>query len=121
MAAHKLWSNERKAYIQSLLPNKRILFVNVNGEPKANWNETDGDYDVIIGYCQSSDYYVSINYDLHKGRKSCTLSCITEYISGKEIRVGKRLRNSEKIVYIPSRQMEEFCRNFSYYMKIYNN
>lgn len=120
MPAHKIWSNERKGYIQSLLPDKRILFANINGEPKAYWNETEGDYEVIIGYCQSSDYYVSMNYDLHNGRKSCTLSCISEYISNNEIRVGRRARNLERILYVPSRRIEEFCRWFSYYMKMYN-
>lgn len=121
MPAHKIWSNERKGYIQSLLPDKRILFANVNGEPKAYWNEPEGDYEVIIGYCQSYDYYVSMNYDFHVGRKSCTLSCISEYISNDEIGVGRRARSMERIVYVPSRRIEEFCRWYSYYMEIYNN
>ncbi len=122
MSGRKIWSDQKKKYISSLLPAKKILFANVDGKPKAYWDITTETYDIIIGYCYNNDYYVAIKYDLHRENKTVYLECISEFITKKhKICVGKRKRSSERIIYIPSKELEEFCSYYSYYMDKYQN
>lgn len=120
MAGNKRWSEQRKEYIRSLIPNKRILFAIVNGAPKIYWEQLADNYDIIVGLSES-DYYIVMNANLHNGCKSAVVDCISEFTQGKKIEVGIRKRSGERVLFVPSCKIEEFFNYFSYYMEKYKS
>ena len=125
MANNKIWSEEKKKYIMSLVGRKKILFANVNGSTIAYWAETNNDYDIIIGYEASKDMYYACDARLHKGKKSARFAC-PEFERKKisDICVGHRKIADERTLYervlkIPCKKLEEFCKKYSFYMTRY--
>lgn len=125
MAAPKIWSDEKKKYIQSLIPRKKILFANINSRTIAHWKEDNIDYDIIIAYEKYSDIYVACQAEYHIGFKSASFDCVSQYKTSRKIQVGyKMIANNrtqkEKVILIPCRELEEFCRHIDYYLERYN-
>jgi len=121
MSAPKIWSNEKKKYIQSLILSKRILFANVDGGPRAYWEKSSNGYNIIIGYCRTDDYYIACNAKNHSSFKSISLDCISEYINDRKIRVCYRKKDNERIIFIPCNKIEDFCKYSDFYLNMYEN
>ena len=125
MANNKIWSDEKKQYIVSLVGNKRILFAKVNSFSRAQWDEENDDYDIIIGYDNTNDFYYACDARLHRGKKSASFDCPEFKIKKiSDICVGYRKIADERTLYervlkIPCKKLEEFCKKYSYYMTCY--
>ena len=117
MSAHPIWSDERKAYFQSLLRWKKILFANINPSLKAYWKEENTEQDIVIGYNPKNDYYVFFYADGFRGKASTSLYCIRSHIGSDKIAAIKRNADGMIFVYVPCNQTEEFCRYFDFHME----
>lgn len=125
MANNKIWSDEKKQYIVSLVGNKRILFAKVNSFSRAQWDEENDDYDIIIGYDNTNDFYYACDARLHRDKKSASFDC-PEFERKKiiDICVGYRKIADERTLYervlkFPCKKLEEFCKKYSFYMTRY--
>lgn len=121
MAAHRVWSDERKNFILSLFPSKKILFANVRSDQAVYWKEDNTDYDIIIGYSSVNDLYIIFNAQFHRHKKSANCKCVSRFFTKRnKINVGKRCRQDlwgemEQVVIVPSKMIEELSRNFPNY------
>lgn len=125
MAANKIWSDEKKKYIKSLIPRKKILFANIYGNTTAQWKDENIDYDIIIGYYRAYDVYIACDAKYHRGHKYASFDCVSKYKDSANIRIGYRKRadepiSTERVILIPCRELEEFCRHSDYYLNRYD-
>lgn len=125
MAAHKIWSEEKKQYIRSLLPRKKILFANINSNTKAYWKDDNIDHDIIMGYYPAHDVYIACEAKFHRGKKSASFNCVAEHLRSRIIKIGYRKRADiqtlkEKVIIIPYSELENFCRYADYYLERYD-
>lgn len=120
----RVWSEEKMAYVQSMMPDKKILFITLSGKLKGQFL-CDDDYDIILGYNETYDVYAVCDATLHKGNVSISF---TFQIKEKQERYGikvhyKALNNEqslyERVLLIPCRELENFCRNCDYYLRTY--
>ncbi len=121
MAAKRVWSDERKNFIQSLLPDKKILFANVRSDKTVYWKEDNNDYDIIIGYSYVNDLYIIYDAKYHRHEKSASCECVSRFFTKRsKINVGEKFRRygwnkKEPVVIVPSKMIEEFSQRFSEY------
>lgn len=127
MANNPIWSKEKKNYVKAMITNKKLLFANVRGIKNANWKEENKDYDIIIGYCYADDIYYACDARFHFGKHNASFDC-TEFANMKpnEIVVGYRKiadypTLKERILMIPCRQLEVFCKAYSFYLTKYRD
>ncbi len=125
--ANCLWSEERKEYIMKLIPNKNIIFANVDRNGTAHWNKSDKNADIIIGYCKFYDAYFACNAKLHRKNTYSNFSCVSEYFPVTDkINFGcKNLPDykpgKEYIIIIPGRLIEDFSKRFNFYYNKLNS
>lgn len=122
MANNKIWSEQRKEYLKSLIPYKKIQFAVVNGSYIATLEDVGDNYDIIIGLTKNEDVYYAFDAKLHKNRKTASLDCFDQKTkSKKQIAVGYRKIADNYLLYervfrIPNSCLEEFTRRIDYYI-----
>lgn len=125
MYASKLWSEKRKAFIRSLIPNKKILFIDVElGKAKLDEHCNYKDYDLMIGYYKALSIYIICKPEYHIGRKSVDFSRILDTFKGRNnISVEyKRAPTTpvtmEPVLIVTENKIEKIGSNLSHYMDI---
>ncbi|MDE5765460.1 MAG: hypothetical protein K2I00_10990 [Ruminococcus sp.] len=120
----RVWSDEKIAYVQSMMPDKKIMFITLSSSLKGQFL-CDDDYDIILGYTEShGGVYAVCDATLHKKRGSISFGFKYEDIQSRNIKVRyKALDNTqtlyERVLLIPCKELEEFCKNCEYYLYYY--
>lgn len=127
MAAYTIWSEQRRKFISALIPNKKILFANINSGGKSQWKEEPKDYDLIVAYYKDHDIYIICKADKHIGCKNSDFSNMSNLFKSRHpISVGyKREANrpftKERVLIVHENEIEKFCRDLNYYLDIFEN
>ena len=124
MAAPNFWSDDRRKFIYSVMPRKKILFANVNGNYKAEWDENANceNFDLIVGYSKDHSIYFICRSEFHIGRKSTDFSSLSHLFKyRRKINVGyKKAPNDfskqEPVLDVPEGEIDDVKRNLSYYL-----
>lgn len=95
----RVWSDEKKAYIQSMMPDKKIYFITLSSSLKQQIL-CDDDYDIILGYNELHDVYAACDATLHKYSVSISFGFKSKDIREKyNIKVRYKALNSEQTLY----------------------
>ena len=124
MAAPYFWSDERMDFISGVIPRKKIIFANVDGNNKAKW-DNDFDckkFDLIVCYSKDLSIYFICIAEFHIGRKSTDFSSLSHLFKyRRKINVGyKKAPNDfskqEPVLVVPEGEIDDVKRNLSYYL-----
>ena len=115
MAAYTIWSEQRRKFISALIPNKKILFANINSGGKSQWKEEPKDYDLIVAYYKDHDIYIICKADKHIGCKNSDFSNMSNLFKSRHpISVGyKREANRPLQKNAFSLSMKTKLKNFA--------
>ena len=125
MANSPNWSNQRRSFISALIPNKKILFANVNGNGIAKWKADCKNYDLIVGYYKSKSIYIICKAEQHIGTKSSDFSSMTALFQKRyAISVGYKKSavtpiTQERVLIVTENKIEQFSGRLEYYLNTY--
>lgn len=119
MDARVLWYDNKKDYVQSMLPDKKILFANVDEKGTARYKEKNEDFDIIMGYNKVHDVYIVCEAKYFKDKMSVSFHCVSKYFKQKNfIKVGYR-GDGVRVIIFTDNQWSDFSKKYNYYMYEY--
>lgn len=120
----RMGSKEKKAYVQSMMPDKKILFITLSDSLKGDISYND-DHDIILGYNELHDVYAACDATLNKGNSSISFGFKSRDIrENHSIQVRYKSLNKqqslyERVLLIPCKELESFCKDCDYYLYDY--
>ena len=124
------WTDDRKAFIDGLFHNKRLIFKNIGEDCLIVNHERDNllNYDYMIMALESRNCYLVCLANLHSTNNSSSFKSVCSYLGGnKIIAVAKKInldgRNTslyEKVFIVPFSKIESFADRADKYFESYN-